>query len=300
MQSPRCNPRKFCGHQRKAREVAATGNLDWAAIFASRSFRNRSSPLQLNLHPNRQRRSTMKIALSLFALAALTAAPFAASAQTVVQVTPSVEAPVVTVSATESVDAAPDVAIVSAGVSTLAPTAVAALSENSVKMTRMVTAVRAAGVAERDIQTRGISINAEYVYVNNAQQFRGYRASNTVSIRSRDIPGLGRFLDALVAAGSNQIEGPSFTIDKPGALMMQARGNALISAQANADTLARQAGFKRARLLALSENSNQRFGRELRTFDAEAPSAVVQTSAPVVPGEVATTVTVTGTYRLEN
>lgn len=157
----------------------------------------------------------MKITLRILVLVALTAAPFAASAQTIVQVTPSVDAPVVTVSATESVDAAPDLAIVSAGVSTLAPTAVAALSANSVKMTRMVAAVRAAGVAERDIQTRGISINAEYTYVNNAQQFRGYRASNTVSIRSRDIPGLGRFLDALVAAGGNQIEGPSFTIDKP-------------------------------------------------------------------------------------
>lgn len=238
--------------------------------------------------------------LSLLAATALALIPVGVSAQALVQVTPSVEAPVVTVSATESIDAAPDLAVVSAGVSTLAPTAVAALQLNSAKMTRMVAAVRAAGVADRDIQTRGISINADYAYINNAQQFRGYRASNTVSIRSRDIAGLGKFLDALVAAGGNQIEGPSFTIDKPEPLIVQARGRALTSAQSNADALARQAGFKRARLLALSENSNRAFGQNLRTFDGSAPPPVVQTSAPIAPGEVSTSVTVTGTYRLEN
>ena len=236
----------------------------------------------------------------LLAATALSMIPIAISAQTVVQVTPSAEMPVITVSATESIDTAPDLAVVSAGVSTLAPTAVAALQANSAKMTRMVAAVRAAGVAERDIQTRGISINADYAYVNNAQQFRGYRASNTVSIRSRDIPGLGRFLDALVTAGGNQIEGPSFTVEKPEPLINQARGRALVSAQANADALARQAGFKRARLLALSENSNRAFGQNLRAFDVSAPPPVVQTSAPIAPGEVSTSVTVTATYRLEN
>lgn len=242
----------------------------------------------------------MNRSLCLLAATAIIMTPLAASAQTVVQVTPTVDAPVVTVSATESIDTPPDLAVVSAGVSTLAPTAVAALQGNSAKMTRMVAAVRAAGVAERDIQTRGISISADYNYVNNAQVFRGYRASNTVSIRSRDIPGLGRFLDALVAAGGNQIEGPSFTIEKPEALIVQARGQALASAQANADALARQAGFKRARLLALGENANRRSGQELRTFDVSAPPVVAQTSAPVAPGEVSTSVTVTGTYRLEN
>lgn len=227
--------------------------------------------------------------------------PMMAAAQTVVQVSPTVEAPVVTVSATENVDATPDLAMVGAGVSTLAPTAVAALQQNSTKMTRVVAAVRAAGVAERDIQTRGIAINAEYSYVNNAQQFRGYRASNTVSIRSRDIPALGRFLDALVTAGANQIEGPSFTIDKPEPLIAQARGRAVSSAQANADTLARQAGYKRARLLALSDNATRAVVGNLRTFDVSAPPPVVQTtSAPIAPGEMSASVTVTGTYRLEN
>lgn len=239
-------------------------------------------------------------ALRLFAATVLSLSPVVVSAQAVVQVTPTVDAPVVTVSATESIDVAPDLAVVSAGVSSLALTAVAALQANSTKMTRMVAAVRAAGVAERDIQTRGISINADYAYVNNAQQFRGYRASNTVSIRSRDIPGLGRFLDALVAAGGNQIEGPSFTIEKPEPLIVQARGRALASAQANADALARQAGYKRARLLALSEISNRTFGQQLRTFDVEAQSAPRPVSAPVAPGEVSTSVTVSGTYRLEN
>lgn len=234
----------------------------------------------------------------LLSVAALALLPQSVAAETVVQVAPGVDAPVVTVSATESVDVAPDVAIVGAGVSTLAPTASGALQANSVKMTKMIAAVRAAGVAERDVQTRGISINAEYNYVNGAQQFLGYRASNTVQIRSRDIAGLGKFLDVLVAAGGNQIDGPNFTVDKPEPLIAQARTKALASAQANADALARAAGFKRARLLAIGEASSARpvvMMRE-KAFDA-APQAV---SAPVAPGEVSTAVTLTGTYRLEN
>jgi uncharacterized protein len=242
----------------------------------------------------------MNIWVRSLGAALLFAGPFSGSAQTVVQIAPAVESPVITISATESIDAAPDLAVISAGVSTLAPTAVAALQANTTKMTRMVAAVRAAGLAERDIQTRGISINAEYGYVNNAQQFLGYQASNTVAIRSRDIPGLGKFLDALVLAGGNQIEGPSFTIEKPEPLIIEARGRAVARAQANADALARQAGYKRARLLALSENASRGVVGSLRTFDVSTPPPVVQTSAPVAPGEVSASVTVTATYRLEN
>jgi uncharacterized protein len=237
--------------------------------------------------------------MKVFALL-LAAVPLPLLAETSVQIPVSVEAPVVTVSATETVDAAPDLAIMGAGVSTLAPTASAALQANSAKMTRMVAAVRAAGIAERDVQTRGISISAEYAFVNGAQQFRGYRASNTVQIRSRDIAGLGKFLDALVAAGGNQIDGPNFTLDKPEPLIAQARAKAVATAQANADALARAAGFKRARLLAIGEANNARpvvMMRE-RAFDVSVP--VVQTSAPIAPGEVSTSVTLTGSYRLEN
>lgn len=236
------------------------------------------------------------VVASIFALAS----PLPVFAQAVIQVSPSVDAPVITVSATESVDAAPDIAIVGAGVSTLAPTAVAALQQNSVKMTRMVAAVRAAGVAERDIQTRGITIGAEYSYANNAQQFRGYRASNTVSIRSRDIAGLGRFLDALVAAGGNQIEGPSFTIDKPEPLIAKARARAVTSAQVSADALAQAAGFRRARLLAIGTSEGSRpMVIAMRTMDIQAaPPAIA--APPIAPGEVSLSVTLTGTYRLEN
>jgi uncharacterized protein len=226
--------------------------------------------------------------------------PLPLLAETSVQIPVSVEAPVVTVSATESVDAAPDLAIVGAGVSTLAPTASAALQANSVKMTRMVAAVRAAGVAERDVQTRGISISADYAYINGAQQFRGYRASNTVQIRSRDIAGLGKFLDALVAAGGNQIDGPNFTLDKPEPLIAQARAKAVATAQANADALARAAGFKRARLLTIGEVNTARPVVMMREQAFSVAPPVVQTSAPIAPGEVSTSVTLTGSYRLEN
>jgi uncharacterized protein len=120
-----------------------------------------------------------------------------------------------------------------------------------------------------------------------------------VQIRSRDIAGLGKFLDALVAAGGNQIDGPNFTLDKPEPLIAQARAKAVATAQANADALARAAGFKRARLLSIGEANTARPVVMMReqAFDSSVAKTV---SAPIAPGEVSTSVTLTGSYRLEN
>jgi uncharacterized protein YggE len=237
---------------------------------------------------------------SLIALAVLM--PLPAVAQTV-QVSPTPDAPVVSVSATEAVRATPDVAMVGVGVTTLAPTAVAALQGNSVKMDRVLSAVRAAGVPATEVQTRGMGVNAEYDYVNRQQTFRGYRASNSVSVRTRDIARLGRFLDAMIVAGGNQIDGPTFSIDKPEALREQARDLAVQKAQAQADAYARRTGHRRARLLAISEGYNRDdivVTASLRSFDVQeaAPPPVV--APPVAPGQVATSVTVNAVYRLEN
>ena len=85
-------------------------------------------------------------------------------------------------------------------------------------------AIRAAGIAERDVQTAGININPQYRYAENqAPAITGYQASNTVNVKVRDIAKLGKVLDALVANGANQINGPSFEIDEPEAVYDEAR-----------------------------------------------------------------------------
>src|SRR5690554_5069792 len=139
------------------------------------------------------------------------------------------------VSARAEASRVPDVASLSAGVVTQAADANAALKANSAQMSKVVATIRAAGVPERDVQTSGISIQPQYRYAENQSPvITGYQASNTVNIKVRDIGRLGEVLDALVASGANQVNGPNFEIGEPEAVYDEARQAALELAQARA------------------------------------------------------------------
>ena len=156
--------------------------------------------------------------------------------------------------ATGEVMRVPDIARIGAGVVTQAPTATAAIAQNARQMASMRAALRAAGIADRDIQTSTISLQPEYRYVENQSPvLTGYRASNEVSVRFRDIADTGRILDALVAQGANQINGPMLSLDKPEEAMNEARTAALTSARARAELYARQLGKRVGRILSISE-----------------------------------------------
>lgn len=83
-------------------------------------------------------------------------------------------------------------------------------------MSKVMAAVKAAGIADKDVQTSGINLSPQYTYKENeAPKINGYQASNTVSLKVRDITRLGKVLDALVAQGANDINGPSFRSTNP-------------------------------------------------------------------------------------
>ena len=148
----------------------------------------------------------------------------------------------------------PDIANVSAGVVTQAADANAAMRANAAEMDQVMDAIRAAGIAERDIQTSGINVNPQYRYAENqAPAITGYQASNTVSLKVRDIGNLGKVLDALVASGANQVNGPGFEIDKPEAVYDEARRDALKQAQARAQMYANELGLKVRRIVSIDE-----------------------------------------------
>ena len=110
--------------------------------------------------------------------------------------------------------AKPDIATVAMGVVSEAPTARAALDANSTDMQRVIDSVKAAGVAERDIGTTGFNIDPVYsqppIRADGSRenpQIIGYRVSNQVSVRIRDIDNSGAILDAVVTAGANRVTG---------------------------------------------------------------------------------------------
>ena len=182
------------------------------------------------------------------------AIPAGATAQQAVAV-PVLAGTRLDINATGEVTRVPDLALISAGVQTLQPTATAAIEDNATKMVRVRAALRRAGIEDKDIQTSSINLNPEYVYdQNKPPRLTGYRATNTVNVKFRDLKRTGAILDALVAEGSNTISGPNLTIDKPEAALDEARVNAIANGRARAELYARALGLQVMRLLSVSES----------------------------------------------
>lgn len=207
--------------------------------------------------------------------------------------------PVVELSVTELVESAPDMVTFSTGVENSAPTASAALRANSSQVAKVINQIKSLGIAEKDIQTSGINLSPEYEYVQATQRnrFKGYRVSNQVSVKMRDIEKLGTILDQVVASGATNINGPYFSIDDDSDVKKAARAAALANGKAQAESYARAAGYSGVRLLSVSEGVVGRpmpYAMMRQTANAEAMDA----SVPVQPGQVGTSVMLSLQYEM--
>ena len=234
----------------------------------------------------------MTLRTAIAATALMTASMAAA------QPVPPIAPTTLTVTAEGRVARAPDIAEVSGGVVTMAPTATAAMTENANRMAAVVAAVRKAGIADRDIQTSGLNLQPQYKYENNNPPvLTGYQVTNTVSLRIRKLPEAGRLLDTLVSVGANQISGPNFKVEKADAALDEARLAAVATARARAELYARASGMKLRRIASISESGGYEQGPRpmammMRSEKADAASSVE-------PGEVALTVNVTMVFELD-
>lgn len=239
----------------------------------------------------------MTKAIALLSLAAA-ALPGAAMAQTAaVTPVPTISGTRLDISAEGEVTRAPDVATISAGVVTQAATAGAAMTENATRMAATVAALKRAGVADRDIQTSSLSLSPQYRYGENMPPvITGYQVSNQVSVRFRDITRAGRILDTLVEQGANQINGPSFSIDRADAALDEARTQAVTKARARAELYARATGLRVKRILAISEVGGY-------TPPAPVPMMAMarreSADTPVEAGEQKVAITVSVSFELE-
>ena len=234
--------------------------------------------------------------MTRYVLPLLAASILATPAAAEVQVTAG--GPIVELTVNENVEAEPDLVTVSAGVTTQARTAVEAMAANATQMTAVIDRIKQLGIAERDIQTTGITLGAMYDYNQQTQRqvFRGYQASNRVSVKLRQIDRTGEVLDALVAAGATDLGGPDWSIDDDTAARAQARRQAMETARAQALEYARAAGFSDIRLLEVSETiAPQPPMPYLRNV---ARAEVAQAASPVQPGLVQAGVTVRATYEM--
>jgi uncharacterized protein YggE len=217
----------------------------------------------------------------LLVLAALLALPAAAAA-------PAEQPDGITVTGTETIDVAPDVAEWSFGVHTRAESARAALSANSSRVRRVIAALRSAGVARDDIRTAYVSL---YPNTSEDGEVIGYFANNTVHATARNIGRSGAVIDAAVRAGANEVSGPSMTRSNREALYERALTAAYDRARAKAEALAGKLGVSLGAPTAVVEGG---LGGAEPVYGAEAELALAK-DVPIEPGqtEIAATVTVT-------
>ncbi|URW75314.1 SIMPL domain-containing protein [Sphingomonas donggukensis] len=183
--------------------------------------------------------------------------PLSAAAQVATVPPVMIDGTLLDVSATGVSTRTPDIATIRAGVVTQSATAAAALSANADRMAGVLAALKSAGVEARDIQTSTISLQPQYRYTEGqAPAITGYQASNTVSVRFRDIARSGRILDTLVKQGANQIEGPALSIDKADAATDEARVDAVAKARARAELYAKAAGLRVDRIVSIGESGD--------------------------------------------
>lgn len=236
------------------------------------------------------------IASAFTALAAMAAAPALAATVEI-----EAEGPVIELSVYESVTTEPDLVTIGAGVTSEAPTAVQAMRQNSVEMRKVIDQIKSLGVDDKDIQTTGINLNAQYDYdrENRRQIFRGYSVSNRVSVKLREIDETGRVLDALVTAGATDLSGPSFSIEDDEAAKDEARKRAVARAKERAEAYANMLGYDGVEVLEINETL--RGSNPMPQMAARAvlgAEAAADMSAPVQPGQVSTGVNITIKYEM--
>jgi uncharacterized protein YggE len=193
-----------------------------------------------------------------------------------------------------TVSVPPDLAEVDGGFTSEAKTAREASDASNTAMGKVLLALKAAGIEEKDIQTSRLSLQPQTQNTpNRPPAIVGYRASNHVTIRLHDVAKVANVIDMLVGAGANDIGGINFMVSAASKLLDQAREQAFTDARRKAEIYAKAAGVTLGAPLSISEGNAS--APVFRSKMALAPMA----AAPVAPGEETLSVTVNVSWAIK-
>ncbi len=200
------------------------------------------------------------------------------------------------VSGEGKVTAIPDIATLSLGVEAQAATVAEAQSQAAGAMNRVMAALTDNGVDEKDIQTQYFSIDRVTRWDREREEeiVVGYRVTNMVTAKIREIDKAGSIVDAVAAAGGDltRINNIGFSVDDPSAYYDEARQEAMADAKAKAEQLAELSGVKLGKPTYISEGTiSPVYQRSM--YEAAAPAPT-----PISPGEMELTLTVQVVYAI--
>ncbi|NDK34110.1 SIMPL domain-containing protein [Rhodovulum sulfidophilum] len=223
-------------------------------------------------------------------------APLALAVSALVAPVAADAAPELRVTGTGSATAAPDMATLRLGVGHEADTAAEAMALVSDDLGRVMAELQAAGIEARDIQTSGLNLSP--VWGDRSEDKRpritGYSAANGVTVRVRELDGLGPLLDTVIGTGANTLDGLSFGLQEPGPVMDEARRAAVAEARRKAELFASASGQSLGSLVSLVEQgANQPRPMQMKmSFESMADTM------PMAEGELELDATVTMVFEL--
>lgn len=205
-----------------------------------------------------------------------------------------------TVTGKGEVLAAPDVAYLNVSVETLAKSASQAVRQNAEKTDKVIKAIKAKLGEEDKVSTAGYNLSPVYEYNNqtNKSEFKGYRASNRITVEAHSLKDVGAIIDSTAEAGLNKIESLSFETSKRGEYRKKALEKAVNDAKATAETLARAAGVKITQILELSPSYDYP-SPVYRDYSFAKESAPAAPPTPIEPGEITVSASVNIVFEIE-
>jgi uncharacterized protein YggE len=227
-------------------------------------------------------------------------APQAVQAQTVTAQTPQIQPAVRTLTVTGSADSilTPDIAYIYVGVHTENADAKTAISTNNSDTQKVINALKAAGVADKDLRTTNFSVYpSQQTGPNGETKGTIYMVDNTVYVTVRDLSKMGDILDAAATAGANSISGIQFDVADKNTALSEARKNAINNARQLAEETAQAAGVNLGPIQSINYSSSSQpipmfAGKGGAVMDAAA-------SVPVNPGQLTLSVDVTIVYEIQ-
>lgn len=216
--------------------------------------------------------------------------------------TPAVAQPVppaaISVTGEASVSVPPDLAQVDGGVTSDGKTAREASDTNNAAMGKVLLALKGAGIDEKDYQTSRLSLQPQYAPNRSGPSpITGYRASNRVTVRIRDVGKVAGVIDTLVGSGANDIGNVSFEVSQESKLLDEAREKAVADARRKAEIYARAAGVTLGTPLSISEEGAPHPIYRAKMMQG-APMAAAPT--PIAQGEETLSVSVSVTWGIKS
>lgn len=198
----------------------------------------------------------------------------------------------VTVIGEATIQAVPDMATISVGVTTTGAKAAEAMSANSAALRVVLDRLKASGIADADMQTSNLALSPNWVGYDTGAvpTIAGYTASNQLSVRVRALDTLGGVLDAVITDGANTLNGLTFELSEPKPVLDQAREAAVADARARAALLVEAAGGTLGRVVTISENAG--YGAPIPMFAKAADAA----SVPIASGQIGMAASVSMTF----